>query len=176
MPDIGKVTVKCAHCGTVFDSPLFFDATETFDSGDVSGVQVQCPACGKMVHGNKENMRYVRADEKGGFLGNDYFGNKVEDEPPRNQGNAMKHTGETFTGEVFIDGNRYESCTFNAATLVYSGGEGPSFVDCTFRDFKFTFTGAAENTLKFLTAMYQGGFQSLIENTLQNIKTGPRSS
>jgi len=61
--------IRCLHCDTWFNSPIFFGELETLETCTMTGNLAQCPSCGKMTNCNKENMR-LRA-EKGGFLGND---------------------------------------------------------------------------------------------------------
>jgi len=60
----------------------------------------------------------------------------------------------TYTGgeQVEVDGHRFVDCTFEKASLRYSGGEHPSFENCTFEDVGWYFTGAALRTIQLLQA------------------------
>lgn len=76
MAAIKESFIKCGHCGTRFNSPIFLGDTETFESAMTWGNKAQCPNCKEMIHCNKENMSYVLADESGGSVGDDFGGNK----------------------------------------------------------------------------------------------------
>lgn len=69
MSAIKTIQVKCTACGTWFDSPIFVENINSFDSSLIEGNRVGCPSCGKMVGCNKSNMRIVSSD--GGFRGLD---------------------------------------------------------------------------------------------------------
>lgn len=58
---------------------------------------------------------------------------------------------------VDVDGVRFVNCTFTAASLRYSGGEHPSFEECTFGDIGWFFTGAALRTIQLLQAQNAEG-------------------
>ncbi|HEX4738142.1 MAG TPA: hypothetical protein VH331_11335 [Allosphingosinicella sp.] len=62
-------------------------------------------------------------------------------------------TGRTYEGgeSVETDGIIFDGCTFNAARLVYRGGEHPLFESCTFgADVSWIFLGSALKTIQFL--------------------------
>lgn len=62
--------------------------------------------------------------------------------------------GKDFSGKnVVIDGNRYEECKLNNATLVYNGGGAPSLIRCDISNATVTFGEAAERTAIFMVAM-----------------------
>jgi hypothetical protein len=71
-----------------------------------------------------------------------------------------------------LDGNEYLDCNFNNVLLVYSGGEPPKLVGCSFDGCNWKFEGAAERTLYFMGGLYHGGGKDLIEKTFDNIRTG----
>lgn len=56
--------------------------------------------------------------------------------------------------------------------MVYSGGEIPALSGCQFDDCNWQFAGDAANTIAFLSGMYQGGFDRLIESTFHEIRRG----
>jgi hypothetical protein len=57
---------------------------------------------------------------------------------------------------VYLDGNKYENCTFQHVNLVFAGGELPSFKECTFIDSGFAFDGAAARTMAVIRSIYHG--------------------
>lgn len=87
----------------------------------------------------------------------------------------MKFEGEVFEERgVRFDGNEFIGCTFRQCNLKY-GGSGPVTLEsCDFHDCKWAFTGPAQATLNFMTAMYQSSDwgKHLIEQTFENIKRG----
>jgi len=75
---------------------------------------------------------------------------------------------------VNIDGNEYNNCEFVNCTMVYAGIELPNLVNDNFQDVSWKLTGPAENTLRFLYAVYNGmgeGGRKIVEETFENIKT-----
>jgi hypothetical protein len=81
--------------------------------------------------------------------------------------------GQTFINqEIHLDEQEFIGCTFRDCTIVYSGGGGCTLVDCEFHECAYQFRGAALRTVNFMRALYQmgGGVQSLIENTLAEIR------
>ena len=77
--------------------------------------------------------------------------------------------GQTFTGSISVDGNRYVDCTFKGCVMVYGGGVPPSFSGCHFRDSRLSFVGAAANTLAFLKALDSpsSGLQRIVRETFR---------
>lgn len=83
----------------------------------------------------------------------------------------MKYISEDFNNTtVQLDGNTFESCNFRDCVLEYSGGRPPSIVKCVFTDSSFTFAHQAGDTIKFMTALYHGGFKPVIEHTFEQIR------
>jgi hypothetical protein len=76
-----------------------------------------------------------------------------------------QETDRTFTGRVVLDENRYRNCVFSEATLVFYGGQPPTFEACTFERCQWTFNSSAGNTVAFLRTMAHsdGGFRQLFE-------------
>ena len=72
---------------------------------------------------------------------------------------------QTFNGRVVLDENSYRNCVFADATLVYYGGQPPSFEACTFERCQWTFNSSAGNTVAFLRTMAHSdsGFRKLFE-------------
>jgi hypothetical protein len=84
----------------------------------------------------------------------------------------MNFTNKTFTDEqINLDGNVFESCTFVRCHFIYEGGisglSGNQLIEP-----RFSFSGAAANTLKFMAGLYLGGGRDLIEATINNIRKG----
>ena len=59
----------------------------------------------------------------------------------------------TLSGRIKLDGKTFKDVAFEKAQLVYEGGAGPNFDNCTFTETNYTFEGAAGNTVHFLRAM-----------------------
>lgn len=78
----------------------------------------------------------------------------------------------TFSGErVVLDHNSYEGCLFRDCKIVY-GAKGRVKLDsCTFENCSYVFDGAAQDTLLFLTGLYQIDRRA-IEATFENIRLG----
>jgi hypothetical protein len=86
----------------------------------------------------------------------------------------MKYQGQPFSNRtVELDGNEYDGCDFQNCTMIYRGGEIPSFTNCSFGSPNFIFEDSAQNVLVFLQLLYHGGFQSFIEATFDNIRAKP---
>lgn len=77
-----------------------------------------------------------------------------------------------FEKTVMLDGSSFTGCAFARCTLNYSGGEIPALSGCRFDDCAWQFGGEAANTIAFLSGMYQGGFDRLIESTFHEIRRG----
>lgn len=71
---------------------------------------------------------------------------------------------------VNVDDNRYQDCTFEMCILVYSGGGLPSLHQCHFAACEWLFDGPARRTVQFMSALYLGGFDEMMEKTWDNIK------
>jgi hypothetical protein len=84
--------------------------------------------------------------------------------------------GETFRNtSLILAGIRFESCTFILCQLIYDGDEAFAFDNCTFFECEWTFDGPAENTLVFLSALYDGlgeEGQQLVESVFNSIREG----
>jgi len=63
-----------------------------------------------------------------------------------------KVSGKTFSNgeKVETDGKAFVDCRFEKASLVYGGGDHPSFTDCGFGEVGWYFTGGALRTIQFL--------------------------
>jgi hypothetical protein len=62
--------------------------------------------------------------------------------------------------------------------MVYHGYGSIGLSGCTLTDVKWLFAGAAEKTIRFMSAMYQGNDddgKQLIEMTFENIRKGGKS-
>lgn len=65
--------------------------------------------------------------------------------------------GQTLTGRVRLDGARFRNCSFQNATLLYSGMAGTEISGCTFTGAQIEFDGPAGNALALLKAMSRPG-------------------
>ena len=74
--------------------------------------------------------------------------------------------------EVEIDGRSFDRCAFKGSTLVYRGGDPPSFTGCSFDRTNFHFKDAAGNTMALLNAMYHGGMKIFVDAIVARI-AGP---
>ena len=54
---------------------------------------------------------------------------------------------------VHVDDGRFVNCTFEQATLVYSGGGHPDFENCAFGTVGWRFEGPALKTIQLLQAI-----------------------
>ncbi len=80
---------------------------------------------------------------------------------------------QTFKNqEVVLDGNTYTACTFDNATLVFQGGDAPSFNKCTFRNIKVQLKGQAAATTGYLGVLYRSGLPDEVEDVLDKIEAG----
>ena len=86
------------------------------------------------------------------------------------------HADETFVDKrILLDGCRFERCQFTRCELVFKGGETPELAGNRFDDCRFLFADAAERTLGFMAAMYNGmGFEGrrILEITFDSIRRG----
>ncbi len=73
--------------------------------------------------------------------------------------------------EVHVDGQQFKNCRFERATLVYAGGDLPSFVNCHFVQVSLDFTDTAANTLSFLGGLHKGGFAPAVDKIIKGVRT-----
>lgn len=88
---------------------------------------------------------------------------------------AGEITGSVLSGtRLTVDGFKFDRCRFEQCTLVYSGGEIPAFVNCSFADSQFEFEGAAGRTLVLLQAMSEpgSGLQAIVKASLPAFSAG----
>jgi hypothetical protein len=81
-----------------------------------------------------------------------------------------KHVNVTFENTtIALDGQDFTLAHF--ATVGSSIGGTPPVLDtCAFHGFSFIFAAAAGETLNFMRTMYHGGFQNLVDTTLNSIR------
>jgi hypothetical protein len=85
----------------------------------------------------------------------------------------MKHRNKTFRDETInLDGNEFDSCTFENCEFVYRGTGSVNFTDCSVSKPVLTFDGSAARTLDLLKLIYPNGFQPIIEYIFNNIRGG----
>lgn len=56
---------------------------------------------------------------------------------------------------LFVDGIRYERCHFVKTQFVYAAEKEADFIGCTFEDCSWTFDGAAERMIGFLSTLQE---------------------
>ncbi|NDJ59787.1 MAG: hypothetical protein GYB67_01610 [Chloroflexi bacterium] len=74
--------------------------------------------------------------------------------------------------EISVDGNQYEACTFTNVTLLFGGGEPPSFARCTFTNVRVQLTGQAAETTTYLNALYRSGATQAVDMALERAERG----
>jgi len=74
--------------------------------------------------------------------------------------------------DILLDGNEYAGCTFRRCRLIFGGSASVGMKDNLLVECSWIFTGAAERTLAFMSALYGGGATELIEQTFGAIRTG----
>jgi len=89
----------------------------------------------------------------------------------------MQGKGQTFENQdILLDNGRFEDCVFRNCRLIYGGAGLVHMAGCSFDGVRWEFAGAAENTLRFMAALYQGageGGRQLIEDTFESIRKAP---
>jgi hypothetical protein len=81
--------------------------------------------------------------------------------------------GETFVGETIrIDARRFENCVFDSCILQFGAVEPATLIHNEFRNCQWEFVGPAAATLEFMTGLYHGGAQEMVEQTFENIRRG----
>lgn len=89
----------------------------------------------------------------------------------------MRYENRSFTNaDIELDDAEFFNCKFQDCNLIYSGGAPPSIVGCSFDHIRVTFNGAAGNTLALMANLYSGGFRTIIEDTINNIRGNPGAS
>ena len=80
---------------------------------------------------------------------------------------------QQFVSErVEIDGKHFEDSRFDTCTLVYRGGVFLNFVRCDFAAPRIMFKEAAQSTIQFMSAIYNGIDERIIEKTFDEIRKG----
>jgi len=76
--------------------------------------------------------------------------------------------------KIIVDGNEFVSCRFEDCELAFYGFAPFNFESCEFVSSPFGFAGPAGRALEILQVLYQPhtGFQKLVENTLNEIRSG----
>ncbi len=84
-------------------------------------------------------------------------------------------SGRHFTGETLVvDGLAFDGCTLTDCRLIYRGGPPPAIKACRFDNCRWEFEDAAAQTLVFLTGLYHGGFESVVESTFDAVRAKAR--
>ena len=74
---------------------------------------------------------------------------------------------------LFIDGLRFVRCHFEDCQLIYEGRDEVDFRECTFERCSWTFDGAAERTIGFLSTLQLQtgvGGPDLVQSIFENIQ------
>lgn len=71
---------------------------------------------------------------------------------------------------IALDGCSFDECRFEHCHFVFHGYMGVMLTGCTFEACTWEFAGPAANTITFMTALYGGGSQELIESTIRKIR------
>ena len=67
---------------------------------------------------------------------------------------SRKYNNTTLQGDIALDGATFDKVTFKGATLIFKGGQPPTFTECAFHpDVRFSFDGPAGNTVAFIRSM-----------------------
>lgn len=88
----------------------------------------------------------------------------------------IQNIGNSYTGVVVqLDNNSFSDCRFDGCRMVYSGLGPVSLQGCSFSNVSWEFAGGAQNTISFLSGIYNGmgeGGRVLVENTFAAIRGG----
>ncbi|MEM7301693.1 MAG: hypothetical protein AAF468_11475 [Pseudomonadota bacterium] len=85
----------------------------------------------------------------------------------------VRHSGKTFSGgDLELDAKEFHNCTFNHCNLIYRGGLPPAMSGCSFNNCGWQFGDDAARTLGFLSGLYGGGFDVLVEQIFHQIRKG----
>ena len=87
----------------------------------------------------------------------------------------MKYTAEKFNADnVTVDFNEYVDCEFNTCEIIFKGGNLPVFDHCVFSNCRFSLIENADNTLGYLSFLYQNlagsGGKAFVEEQIAKIK------
>jgi hypothetical protein len=85
-----------------------------------------------------------------------------------------KYEKRPFTDQsLVIDGSEYIGCRFERCEIIFAGGSLPTLVGNDFKECTYKFDGPAARTVQFMTGLYSGGAQQLIEATFEMIRGKP---
>lgn len=76
---------------------------------------------------------------------------------------------------VYVDQNEYVHCLFIRCRIIFTGRGPARFERCTFDQCDWVFDGAAEETIQYLAALYNGlgsGGQDMVEGIFDSIRQG----
>lgn len=71
---------------------------------------------------------------------------------------------------IALDGCSFDECRFEQCHFVFNGYMGVMLTGCSFEACTWEFAGPAANTITFMTALYGGGSQEVIEHTIRKIR------
>ena len=88
----------------------------------------------------------------------------------------MRVENKLITDEnVFVDQNEYINCVFERCRIIFTGKGPARFSGCRFILCEWVFDGAAEETIQYLAALYNGmgtGGADLVEGVFESIRKG----
>jgi len=89
----------------------------------------------------------------------------------------MKYTAKKHEGDkVTVDFNEYIDCEFINCEIIYKGGNLPVFENCSFVNCQFSLIEKADNTIGYLSFLYQNlaesDAKSFVEGQITKIKGG----
>ena len=89
----------------------------------------------------------------------------------------MRYTAMKFDGKnVTVDFDEFVDCEFTNCEIIYEGGRLPVFENCVFNNCRFSLKQKADNTLGYLTFLYQNlagsGGKAFVEEVIAKIKGG----
>src|SRR5262245_2648731 len=77
--------------------------------------------------------------------------------------------------ELDVDGSIFERCKFKHCRITFSAIDRVTFKECTFTECEWIFSGSAEVTLAYLSALYRvlgPAGKELVEDIVQGIRDG----
>lgn len=80
----------------------------------------------------------------------------------------------TFKNQTLqLDGNEYVGCSFERCSLTFRGEDSSTLDNCSYVDVDFNFDGPAKATLDFLQSLYQAGYETMVDEIFNSIRSVP---
>ena len=87
----------------------------------------------------------------------------------------MEYKDRTFSEEIEVDGHTFDHCRFEGAEIIYSGGQHPTFIECSMNDCRVSFQGSAARTLGWLKIMIGSPLGVVTSAAIRDIFEGKRA-